>query len=104
MENISEIEIKVEMDYNPKQIYRDTSNNYIRVLYSLKSYQNNKPTVHSSVDRNEVHLKLLYSSGELREESIEIDNFEKRLNTGEIKEYFPNDVEKAKLALRGFFR
>jgi len=103
MENIPEIELKLEIDYDPRQIYRDTSNNYIRVLHSLKAYQNGK-LYENSAHKNKVYLKVLYFNNELKEEQIGIDDFEARLIAGEVEEYSPNDTEKAKLALRGFFR
>lgn len=100
MAELPEIELKMTQDYDPKQIYRDTSNNYIKVKFSLKAYQNNEPYEESG-HRNKVYLKVLYSNGDLREEQIAIDDFEARIMAGEVEEYFPSETEKAKLALRG---
>lgn len=103
MADIPELELKMVMDYDPKQIYKDASNNYIRVKFTLKAYQNGEPYEGSNY-QNKVYLKGLSFSGELGEVETTLADFESLIKTGEIVEYTPNAVEEAKLALRGFLR
>lgn len=101
MAEVPEIEMKMTMDYDPKQIYKDSLNNYIKVKFSLKAYQNGEFYKRSN---SSIYLKMLSFNGDIKEEQMQLENFETSLKAGEIKEYFPTEVEKAKLALKGFLR
>jgi len=98
-DKIIEIKMKATDKYDSTKIYRDTSNNYVRVLNSYESFTDKRPkeSYHGIVS-----LSVLYFDGEIKKERLSIDDFETRLKTGEVKEYFPGNVEKAKLALKGF--
>jgi hypothetical protein len=97
--DIPEIELKMEIDYDPKQIYKDTSGNLVKVKFTIKAYKDDEP--YNAYD-DKVELSVLYNNGEIKTESIILEDFEARIIADEVKEYSPSDVEKARLALRGF--
>lgn len=101
MAEIPEIELKMTMDYDPKQVYKDTSNNYIKILYSIKAYQEDELYV-GPIYQNKIYLKVLYSNGDIKGVQMILEDFEDSLMTGEIKKYFPDEIEEAKLVLKGF--